>query len=88
MELENQIWSHLNEPFSLIFFGFIFTTLAGTIITARYQRATYRLETRFSQLHKDRAEAIKLLYDLIIDVEEALFNLLYKWRPVGLYPPE
>jgi len=83
----NQFWDHLNSPFSLIIFGFIFTTVAGTIITARYQRATYKQETRFSQLHKDRAEAIRSLYELIIDVDEALFNLLYKWRPVGLYPP-
>lgn len=86
-ELE-QIWNILNSPLFLLLFGFLFTTVAGTIITARYQRATHRQETRFTKLHEERARAIRALHEQIVDVEEILFDLLYKWRPIGLFPPQ
>ncbi len=81
------MWTILNSPIFLLLLGFLFTTVAGTIITARYQRATYKQETRFARLHEERASAIRDLYAHIVDVEWALNSLLYKWRPVGLFPP-
>lgn len=88
MHDSQQIWTILNSPLLLLLFGFLFTTLAGTIITARYERATHRHDTRFTKLHEERARAIRALHEKIVDVEEVLFDLLYKWRPVGLYPPD
>ena len=88
MQTFEQIWNILNSSLFLLLFGFLFTTVAGTIITARYQRATHKQETRFARLHEERARAIRALHELIVDVERALFDLLYKWRPIGLFPPE
>jgi hypothetical protein len=88
MQEFEQMWEILNSPLFLLLFGFLFTTVAGTIITARYKRATHKQETRFTKLHEERARAIQALHEQIVDVEEVLFDLLYKWRPIGLFPPQ
>lgn len=42
---------------------------------------------RFSRLHEEQAGAIRDLYGAIAEVEDDIVNLYYKYRPIGLDPP-
>jgi hypothetical protein len=82
------LWQFLNSPVGLLLCGFVLTTVVGKFLATWYQSASKKQEIRFVQLHQDRLKAIRELHFRTVDVETALFDLLYKWRPIGLYPPE
>jgi len=95
VEIISGLWAILNSPFVLLTIGFVFTTLLGGLLTnslnrsakereIRLQAFARKEEIRHVRLHEDRADAIKLLYEKLIDVEKSLYILLYNWRPVGL----
>jgi hypothetical protein len=89
------LWEALNSPFSLLVIGFVFTTILGGVLTNILNRSAQAREIRLKafarkeeirlvRLHEDRADAIKLLHDKLVDVEKSLYILLYNWRPIGL----
>jgi len=84
VEIITGIWATLNSPFVLLIIGFVFTTLLGGLLTNSLNRSAKEREIRLVRLHEDRADAIKLLYEKLIDVEKSLYILLYNWRPIGL----
>lgn len=81
-------WEFINSPVGLLLWGFVLTTVVGTFLATWYQSGRKKQEIRFAQLHQDRLKAIRDLHFRTVDVETSLFNLLYKWRPVGLFPPD
>ncbi len=88
MSFQGRLWDFLNTDLGRLVVGFVLTTLAGTILTTWYKRESKKHEVRFVQLHEERAEAIKILHDLTVDIERAFFDLKYSWMPKGLHPQE
>ena len=82
MAMGDQLWLFLNSPVGLLLIGFVFTTVVGKFLATWYQSASKKEEFRFVQLHQDRLKAMRDLDDRTVDVEKALFRLLYNWRPI------
>ncbi len=77
-----------NSNAGLLVLGFALTTVAGSLIVDRIQRRSKEHETRYQRLHEDRAAAIRDLRDDIIDAEQGLSALFWKFRPIGIDPPD
>lgn len=83
-----KVWDFFNTKVGLLIVGFALTTGFGSLLTYQIERATLKHKLIFTQLHEDRGRAIRDLHERIVDVEQNLKNLYYKYRPVGIDPPD
>jgi hypothetical protein len=66
--------------------GIIVFVIKG-VIGNKITKDLERFKIQFSKLHQDQAVAIRELFELIVDMEEDVNNLYYKYMPIGLNPP-
>ena len=67
--------------------GGIFVFVIKGIIGKQISKDLEKFKVRFSRLHEEQARAIRDLYGSIVEVEEDVVNLYYKYMPIGLNPP-
>ena len=66
--------------------GIIVFVIKG-VIGNKITKDLERFKIQFSKLHEDQASAIRELFEMIVEVEEDINNLYYKYMPIGLAPP-
>lgn len=68
--------------------GGIIVFTIKTIIGNQISKDLEKFKVRFSRLHEEQAGVIRDLYGAIVEIEDDIVNLLYKYRPIGLDPPD
>jgi hypothetical protein len=87
LDVLSGLWDFANSKVGLVLIGFLLTTVLGSLLAKRIERAAWEHKTRFSKLHEDRGRAIADIYNAIVEVQHNLRNMYYKYRPVGISPP-
>ncbi|MFQ5356739.1 MAG: hypothetical protein ACE5DY_09705, partial [Mariprofundaceae bacterium] len=68
--------------------GGIIVFTIKTFIGNQISKDLERFKVRFSRLHEEQASVIRDLYGAIVEIEDDIVNLLYKYKPIGLDPPD
>ena len=55
MRVLSQLWQFINSNVVLLVLGFMLTTVVGTILTGRFQRAAWEREAHFEQQRQQAA---------------------------------
>lgn len=69
------IWDFLNSNFCLLLSGFLFTTIAGAVLSNNLQRASWDRQTRLDLFKKRYEEGIQFLDSLSTLIGKRFFEL-------------